>query len=75
MRGLIASSGNLLTLTFRLLISTGTLAAGNRDSLRILVIEEQLALGTRIGETGHGVYIRMTGFKLFVTIDECFVAR
>ena len=42
----------------------------DQDSLRIPVIEEQLAVGTRVVETGRGVRIHKTVSEQPVTIDE-----
>jgi stress response protein YsnF len=41
-----------------------------QESLRIPVIEEQLAVGTRVVETGRGVRIHKTVSEQPVTIDE-----
>lgn len=41
-----------------------------QDGLRIPVIEEQLAIGTRVVETGRGVRIHKTVTEQPVTIDE-----
>lgn len=43
----------------------------DQNSLRIPVIEEQLAFGTRVVETGRGVRIHKTVTEQPVTIDEC----
>lgn len=40
------------------------------DDLRIPVIEEQLAVGTRVVDTGRGVRIHKTVSEQAVTIDE-----
>ena len=42
----------------------------DQDALRIPVIEEQLAFGTRVVETGRGVRIHKTVSEQPVTIDE-----
>ena len=51
-------------------MSSNTSEPSNQDSLRIPVIEEQLAVGTRVVETGRGVRIHKTVAEQPVTIDE-----
>ncbi|NNG21498.1 YsnF/AvaK domain-containing protein [Telluria aromaticivorans] len=51
-------------------MSSITPEQNDQDSLRIPVIEEQLAFGTRVVETGRGVRIHKTVSEQPVTIDE-----
>ncbi|VXB76305.1 DUF2382 domain-containing protein [Massilia sp. 9I] len=51
-------------------MSSNTHASTGQDGLRIPVIEEQLAVGTRTVETGRGVRIHKTVSEQPVTIDE-----
>jgi len=51
-------------------MSSNTHDSAGRDGLRIPVIEEQLAFGTRTVETGRGVRIHKTVTEQQVTIDE-----
>lgn len=51
-------------------MSSNTHESTGQDGLRIPVIEEQLAFGTRTVETGRGVRIHKTVTEHPVTIDE-----
>lgn len=51
-------------------MSGTTDAPAGQDGLRIPIIEEQLALGARVVETGRGVRIHKTVSEQPVTIDE-----
>jgi stress response protein YsnF len=51
-------------------MSGNTDAPAGQDGLRIPIVEEQLAFGTRVVETGRGVRIHKTVSEQPVTIDE-----
>lgn len=51
-------------------MSSTTPEQNDQDAVRIPVIEEQLAFGTRVVETGRGVRIHKTVSEQPVTIDE-----
>ena len=51
-------------------MSSNTSEPIDQDSVRIPVIEEQLAFGTRVVETGRGVRVHKTVSEQPVTIDE-----
>ncbi|MEW6760005.1 MAG: DUF2382 domain-containing protein [Pseudomonadota bacterium] len=54
-------------------MSSNTDAPVGQDGLRIPIVEEQLALETRVVETGRGVRIHKTVSEQPVTIDERLV--